>query len=344
MIASLAVAGALAAAPISAGQQHGCAIRGTELWCWGGMTAAQAKAGTGSLRPKPERIEGAWRHVAAGGRGHTCAVDTDGGVWCWDLGAAPRRVEGAVGDEVTVGMAHACARAGERVSCWGSNSYGQLGDGASAPRAGVIPVAVDRVRAIDAGDMHTCALRLDGAVVCWGSNGQGQLGSGAAAAVGGPEPVAWIQDAAQVTAGGFFSCARRNDGTAVCWGDNLDGQLGDGSRASSRTPVAVTAVDGLVDLSAGFAHACGARSDGRLLCWGASEWGQIGSEDGADHLRPGGVPGVVDARRVSAGQTFTCVVRDLGIQCMGDNTASQLGDGGRVGGPALRAVRFPEAP
>ena len=63
--------------------------------------------------------------------------------------------------------------------CWGSNAYGQLGDGTSTDR--LSPTAVSQltdVAAVTAGGIHTCVLRSNGMAYCWGGNTLGQLGIG----------------------------------------------------------------------------------------------------------------------------------------------------------------------
>ena len=125
----------------------------------------------------------------SGGHDATCAV-RDGAVYCWggpfgtrDLDrsiVAPQRVPGLAGvDSVSVLSGSACARSGGRVTCWGDNRWGELGDGTTTERAA--PVAVERLKGdieqIVAGQHHTCAI-VDGGARCWGHGSYGQLGDG----------------------------------------------------------------------------------------------------------------------------------------------------------------------
>jgi len=64
---------------------------------------------------------------------------------------------------------------------WGSNYYGQLGDGsvvdAFQPTRVAMPDGV-RFTKVSAGFRHSLALDEDGRAWAWGSNGDGQLGDG----------------------------------------------------------------------------------------------------------------------------------------------------------------------
>jgi alpha-tubulin suppressor-like RCC1 family protein len=64
--------------------------------------------------------------------------------------------------------------------CWGSNAYGQLGNGLTTVWTSSTPVRVSGINApvrLAAGSNHTCALLSDGAMRCWGLDVMGELGN-----------------------------------------------------------------------------------------------------------------------------------------------------------------------
>src|SRR5262249_49972224 len=65
--------------------------------------------------------------------------------------------------------------------CWGSNEYGQLGDGTQIDHLTQAPVLGGLTFvALGAGASHVCGLTPAGTVYCWGRNNYGQLGDGTA--------------------------------------------------------------------------------------------------------------------------------------------------------------------
>lgn len=252
-------------------------------------------------------------------------------------GCAPASPTVTVPDVVGVdgGRRHACAVSADgAVRCWGTNLYGQLGDGSTtdAPDEPVA-VGIPPASAVTAGADFTCALLQDARVACWGFNLSGQLGNGTDTGVSlEPVPVSGLEDAVTVSAGGEHACALRDDGSVWCWGQNDVGQLGDGTTTSRDEPVRVTGVVGAVGITAGRSHSCAAVDDGTVRCWGGGTLGQLGDggrEDSPEPVRvsmPGTAVGSVDA-----GTESTCAAvggaEDPGrsVWCWGANESGQLG-------------------
>ncbi len=196
-------------ADISAGGRHTCAVTTAgAVECWGANDWRQLGAAARQARSRPGRVEGLSAATAVTtGDNHTCALTRAGAVECWganDLGqlggagmqtmrTAPARVPGLIGREtaVTSGANHTCALTSSgRVSCWGANDSGQLGDGTFRAHTGPVTVrGLSHAVALSAGGDHTCAATKGGALLCWGWNYWGQLGDGAPPASGSPRPV-----------------------------------------------------------------------------------------------------------------------------------------------------------
>lgn len=233
---------------------------------------------------------------------------------------------GALG--VDSGTYHSCARLSDgRVSCWGSNAVGQLGQGAAGvPARSLVPVLVpglDDVTDLSIGTSATCVVRSSGEVWCWGF---GALG-GEATTRSTPGPVPGIADAVQVDVGWGFACARTSSGAVLCWGGNESGQLGDGTTMARTAPVLVSGLADATDLSTGHAHACAVRRSGRVVCWGSARFGRLGTGSGSDRLVPTDTP-LTDAVEVAASGYNTCARRVGGaVSCWGWNLHGEVGDG-----------------
>src|SRR5262249_13910562 len=80
---------------------------------------------------------------------------------------------------VSVGGEHTCALRGDgTLWCWGSNAWGQLGDGTFDDHGPVRVEALSDVIAVEAGGVSTWAIVRGGSVFCWGSDREAQLGDG----------------------------------------------------------------------------------------------------------------------------------------------------------------------
>jgi hypothetical protein len=103
------------------------------------------------------------------GKDNDCDGQTDEGNVC-----------GIAGAKVSAGGYHTCAvKTDGSLWCWGRNDYGQLGDGTYADRNTPVQIMTG-VSSVALGYSHTCAVKTDGSLWCWGYNYYGQLGDGGA--------------------------------------------------------------------------------------------------------------------------------------------------------------------
>ncbi|MFN7149383.1 MAG: RCC1 domain-containing protein, partial [Microthrixaceae bacterium] len=225
------------------------------------------------------------------------------------------------------------------VTCWGSNSKGQLGNVLFAPDSQVsLPIPVTGVAGaaeVSVGIDHACALLVDGTVRCWGNNSNGQLGNGTTTDSNVAVPVTGLTDVEQISAGYPRTCALLGDGTVTCWG------VGAGASGSdSSTPVPVAGLSGVVQLTSGSRHNCALLADGSVRCWGANSSGQLGNGSTDASLAPVVVVGLPSVSQVTAGTEHSCALDLEGeVWCWGYNRYGQLGRGSASETPVLTAGR-----
>ena len=231
-----------------------------------------------------------------------------------------------------------------KVQCWGYNQDGELGNGANTPSISPVTVSgIDGVTvkatAIATGYYGSCAVLASGQVQCWGGNLYGQLGNNTTTQSSIPVTVSGIDGAtvkATAIARGYgHACALLADKTVQCWGDNHYGQLGDGTNTQSSVPVPVTGITTAIAISAGYRHTCALLADKTVQCWGDNHYGQLGDGTKTQATTPVSVSGIdgttVQATAIAAGYRHSCVLlADKTVQCWGDNTYGQLGDGSTI--------------
>lgn len=234
---------------------------------------------------------------------------------------------------VTAGISHTCAVFSEgTVSCWGENTFGQLGNGSTLPSTVPVKVrGIDSATGVAAGGAHTCALLSEGRVVCWGDNSAGQLGNGTTTGSALPVEVTGITHAVAIRATGHYTCADLSDGATQCWGADSSGALGNAAALDSSTPVTVDRIGNPQPIPAGVSATC-ILSEGRVNCWGDNTFGQLGNGTGRGSVTPVRVDGVDGALAIAAGSYHTCTVLSNGtLSCWGAGISGQLGDGKAAG-------------
>ena len=327
-------------------------------------------------------------HGLSIGDTHSCGITTLSQAYCWGgnnggkLGnntTATSLVPVAVSqgsipagvklESIGVGQYASCGIGSDgEAYCWGTNTYGQLGNNStvnsSVPVAvaqGAVPAGVKFVH-INGGQHHTCALGSDGEAYCWGYNSGGQLGNNST--VNSSVPVAVAQGA--VPAGVkfvslvtklFSTCALGSDYKAYCWGQNgSNGTLGTGSTSGALTPVAVAqgaipAGIGLKYLSVGGSyHVCSVATNDWIYCWGSNANAQLGTGNTTDALSPvavsqGAIPAGTKIDRIEAGYANTCAISTISkAYCWGFGVNGQLGNGASTSSSTPVAVSQGDIP
>ena len=136
---------------LSGGAYFTCGIQNAAAKCWGFGAQGRLGGGNTNLSNVPQQVVGLTSGVtaiSAGNGNHGCGV-ANGGAQCWGANNAgqignpaaaggsnsPVAVQGLTSGmlDVSAGGLHTCATTATQIYCWGSNTYGQLGNGNTTP-------------------------------------------------------------------------------------------------------------------------------------------------------------------------------------------------------------------
>ena len=340
---------------VSTGSTHSLALGSDgNAYAWGDNTYGKLGDGTTTQRKTPVRVskpantppDFTYIQVSAGGN-HSLALGSDGNAYAWGYNNSGQLGDGTYNNRktpnivgkpadfayvlVSAGGSHTLALGSDgNAYAWGSNYYGQLGDGTTTkqntPVRVRIPVGAPTDFAyvqVSAGGNHSLAVGSDGYAYAWGWNGNdGQLGNNSTTDSAVPVRV---RDPAsptdtnkglkvvQVHAAGDHSLAVGSDGYAYAWGCNLAGQLGNKTSGNYVNPVPVRVRDpasptdaskGLkvVQVSGGYHYSLAMGSDGNAYAWGYNYYGQLGNNNTIDTNVP--VPPVFNLQLAITGVRF----------------------------------------
>jgi alpha-tubulin suppressor-like RCC1 family protein len=129
---------------VSAGDYHTCGISNTNVAkCWGWNGNGQLGDGTNTNQTVPTTVLGSITFTSlAGGMQGTCGLTGAGVTYCWGQNNNGRLGDGTQTDRssptlaqngitwsaISTGLVSSCGLTGTTIKCWGSDSFGQLGD------------------------------------------------------------------------------------------------------------------------------------------------------------------------------------------------------------------------
>ena len=342
--------GTLTWSKVSVGISHTMAIRtdGT-LWAWGYNTNGARGDNTldtsvNNIAPLYSPVQigtlNNWSIIAAASR-TTHGVKTDGTLWGWGhasesgLSIATNRsspvqigtrndwsnVQSAgVGQNVIL-----ATRTDNTLWGWGSNTFGQLGDGTAVSKSSPIQIGSNLSwRNIFVGDGTAFAIDTTNKLYAAGNTGQYNVGYDFNQR--SPVQIGTLSSWKIVTTGVSHTIAISQSGSLWGFGLNNNGQLGDNTLVDKNSPVQIGTLTTWVSASSGGSHTIALKSDGTMWAWGVNGQSQLGDGTGINKSSPVQIGTRNDWVNISCGSLHSLALRNDGtLWSWGYNGTGELG-------------------
>jgi alpha-tubulin suppressor-like RCC1 family protein len=222
------------------------------------------------------------------------------------------------------------------VFAFGSNDWGQLGQGDTENRDSLVRVGLPENKkacSITCGRDFSMVVMEDGSLYGFGQNRVGQLGIGETGTEATRPVKVPLEEVESVVCGRDQVFAKTREGKIFVWGDNEDGQLGLGN--TENTEVSLPLENPVLSkfsqiFPAGF-YSLALDSEGFLWAWGFGKGGRLGLGSPADTTpTPTKIPTLQNIRWAACGMSHSVALTGEGeVYAWGSVAAPklQLGEG-----------------
>ena len=241
----------------------------------------------------------------------------------------------------------ALSKTGE-VYAWGSNSYGQLGDGTTVKSVYAKKVLdesanapIDNIIGIASGIYSSYVLKANGSVYGFGWNERGQLGLGNNINKTLPTAVVEGQNIVNIQSGDSELFMQKGDGTLLSVGYNLEGELGQNmttNTASNNKGRSINLLGyvinsdrnailrNVVKVVGGGHQFIALTEDNQAYTWGYNAYGQLGTGNTSNYSYPVKVNTSEKILDIGASYYRTMIKTDKNAYVTGYNNQGQLGN------------------
>jgi alpha-tubulin suppressor-like RCC1 family protein len=240
-----------------------------------------------------------------------CIIDTAGVVKCWVNSI--KEVQGLPKMKSLALNSSNCGITLEnKVWCWGSNHYGDLGTQEDTTLSEVY--GLDNTIEVAKGSLSTCALDSDYYVRCWGTNTMGTLGYNSMTLTLKPnlEFSAALSNVKSISGKFGRYCALDFAGQVTCWGHGV-------VDTKNELPNKILGLGKVKSLAIGDIYNCALEEAGPVKCW---SYGNFNIPE-----VPTQIPEFTNSLAVSTGFNFVCSLSTAGTaKCFGENIFGGLGN------------------
>ena len=219
-------------------------------------------------------------------------------------------------------------KANGTVWSYGTNTYGELGNGTNEESDSPVQVEFGtgtQIVEISAGTEHNIALDTNGTVWTWGRNNYGQLGVTGLTSSNVPVQVTIPETVVKVVAGNNFSFVIGESGKVYAFGYNVNGELGVGTYKNVTKPTEVLGVENAIDIAGAENHSVLVTNKGEIYTTGNNTYGQLGTEETRTNkfTKVAGISNIIE---VETGDNHNVALSIGGdVYVWGSNIYGQLG-------------------